>query len=725
MLSLSKHIYRNSDPIGDNEAAEMLRQARRDGHTYPRITAMPFLNRLLLALLLTSALFRASAQSTAFTKDSFGDNKDGLREALRELKAGDEEYRADPPRYAQALPHFLAAQEFNPNNAGLNVKIGDCYLNSATKTAALPYLQKAAKLDVTADARTHYLWARALHLSAKWREAITEYQQATPVGSNTRNGDAGILTANDLQRHIQECRNGQQLMAHPTRVFIDNAGPELNSSASDYGPVVSADESTILITSRRAGSTGGKKDPAGNGYFEDIYQASWRGKAWSAATNLGAPVNTDDHNATVGLTPDGQRMLVYAGTNGGDLLETGLSGSTWDKPHRLNSRINTNSHETSASYSPDGRYLYFVSDREGGAGGSDIYKVDLDGKNTPVNLGPAINTAYGEEGVFMQPDGKTIFFSSEGHNSMGGYDIFKSVFENGKWSTPENLGWPINTPDDDVFFVTSASGRHGYYSSERPGGLGAKDIYRITFLGPEKQPLLSEEDQLLASRLVPVKQTVLAPAVAVATAQVTILKGIVTDDVTHQPLDAAIDLIDNTSGQTIATFRSNATSGRYLVSLPSGTNYGIVVRQDGYLFHSENFDLPAGAAFAEVVKDIPMKRLEVGTTIVLRNIFFDTGKATLRPESTAELERLQKLLTETPALKLEMSGHTDDVGEAAMNQDLSQRRAQAVVTYLTQHGITAARLTAAGYGETKPVVPNTSKGTRQLNRRTEFRVTAK
>jgi outer membrane protein OmpA-like peptidoglycan-associated protein len=681
--------------------------------------------RRLLILLFTGATLPAAAQSVAFTKDNFGDNKDGLREANRELKAGDDDYRADPPRYAEALPHFLAAQEFNPNNAPLNVKIGDCYLNSATKTAALPYLQKAAKLDASADARTHYLLARALHLSAKWREAIAEYQQATPVGSNTRNGDAGTFTANDLQRRIQECRNGQQLMARPARVFIDNAGPELNSPASDYGPVVSADESTIVITSRREGSTGGKKDPTGNGYFEDIYQATWKGKNWSKAANLGSPVNTDDHNATVGLAPDGQRMLVYAGTNGGDLLETGLSGSTWEKPHRLNSRINTNAHETSASYSPDGRYLYFVSDREGGAGGSDIYKVDLEGKNTPVNLGAAINTAYGEEGAFMSPDGKTLYFSSEGHNSMGGYDIFKSVFENGKWSTPENLGWPINTPDDDVFFVASASGRHGYYSSDRPGGLGAKDIYRITFLGPEKQPLLSEEDQLLASRLAPVKQTVLAPAVAVATAQVTILKGTVTDDATKQPVDAAIDLIDNATGQTIATFRSNATSGKYLVSLPSGTNYGIVVRQEGYLFHSENFDLPAGAAFAEVVKDIPLKKLEVGTVIVLRNIFFDTGKATLRPESTAELERLQKLLTETPALKLEMSGHTDDVGEAAMNQDLSQRRAQAVVAYLTQHGIAGARLTAVGYGETKPEVPNTSKLNRQLNRRTEFKVTGK
>ena len=687
---------------------------------------MLFPTRLLLLFLFIGATRYAAAQSVEFTKDNFGDNKEGMREALREIKEGNAELAADPPRYAQALPHFLAAQQFNPNNAGLNVKIGDCYLHSATKTAALPYLQKAAKLDATADPRTHYLLARALHLSAKWREAITEYQLAQPEGSNSRKYEGPIVTANDLLRRVQECRNGQQLMSRPTRVFIDNAGPELNSSSSDYGPVVSADEATILITSRRPGSTGGKKDPEGNGFFEDIYQATWKGKAWSPATNLGSPVNNDEHNATVGLAPDGQRLLVYVDVNGGDLLEANLQGNSWSRPKQLGTRINSRSHETSGSYTPDGRTLYFVSNRqEGGLGSSDIYRVELEGKQPPVNLGSVINTSYGEEGVFMAPDGKTLYFSSEGHNSMGGYDIFKSVYENGKWSTPENLGWPINTPDDDVFFVTSASGRHGYYSSDRPGGLGAKDIYRITFLGAEKPPVLSEENLLLASRLAPVKQTVLAPAVAVATAQVTILKGTVTDDATKQPLEAAIDLIDNATGQTIATFRSNAISGRYLVSLPSGTNYGIVVRQEGYLFHSENFDLPSGAAFAEVVKDVPLKRLELGTTIVLRNIFFDTGKASLRSESTAELERLQKLLTETPALKLEMAGHTDDVGDAKMNQDLSQRRAQAVVTYLTQHGIVASRLTAAGYGETQPVAPNTSKTGRQLNRRTEFKVTGK
>jgi outer membrane protein OmpA-like peptidoglycan-associated protein len=667
------------------------------------------------------------AQSILFSKEQFKDNKEGLKNAQRELKAGDEAYLADPARYIIALPHYLAAQELNPDNAELNVKIGDCYLHSGTKALALSYLKRAQTLAPTNDARTHYQLARALHLNGKWAEAIKEYQLSAPIGGGSKAADGELtVTAEDLSRRIRECRNGQELQKHPARVFVDNAGPEVNSRYSDYGPLVAADEATMLFTSRRPSGPNAPRDPAGDSYFEDIYQTTAQGKKWSTALNLGSPVNSKGHDATVGLAPDGQRLLVYADESGGDLQESNLKGSVWEKPQGLGNRINSKYHESSASYSPDGRYLYFVSDKpEGGRGGHDIYKVDLQGNKPAQNLGATINTPYGEEAVFMMPDGKTMYFSSEGHNSMGGYDIFKSVYENGKWSEPENLGWPINTPDDDVFFVTSASGRHGYYSSDRPGGLGGKDIYRITFLGPEKPPMLSEENQLLASRLEPITQTALAPPVAVATAKVTILKGTITDAATKQPLEASIDLIDNTSGQSIATFHSNATSGKYLVSLPSGTNYGIVVRQEGYLFHSENFDLPADALYAEVIKDIPMKKLEVGVVIVLSNIFFDTGKATLRPESTAELERLQKLLTEQPTIKLEMSGHTDNVGKPLANKDLSQRRAQAVVTYLTQHGIATDRLTAAGYGDTRPVAPNTTKAGRQINRRTEFKVTGK
>ncbi|WP_375436411.1 OmpA family protein [uncultured Hymenobacter sp.] len=677
------------------------------------------MHKYLLAFLLFSSA--AQAQSVEFSKDKFGDNKDGLKTALKEIKSGDEWYHSDPPRYEQALPHYLEAQKLNAENAQLNLKIGDCYLHSGFKPRALNYLRKAYQLNSGVDPRIHYLLGRGLHLNGKWKEAIAEYKQATPA-TGTKNTAA---FTQDIQKKVQECENGRKLADKPVRVFIDNAGPGVNSPYPDYGPVISADESVILFTSRRQGSTGGEKDPESGGYFEDVYQSNREGDTWSTARNLGETVNSTGHDATVGLAPDAQRMLVYVEDNGGDLNEANLRGATWAKPQRLGNRINSKAHESSAAYSPDGKSLLFVSDKPGGVGGRDIYKVDIDGRGPAVNLGPTINTPYGEEGVFLHPDGKTMYFSSEGHSSMGGYDIFKSTFQNGKWSAPENLGWPINTPDDDVFFVISASGRHGYYSSFRDDGMGSKDIYQITFLGPEKPPMLSQEDQLLASRALPVKETLLAPPVPVATAQVTILKGTVTDDATKQPLEATIDVIDNSLNQTIASFRANAQSGRYLVSLPSGVNYGIVVKQDGYLFHSENFDLPAGAAYSEVVKDIPLKKLDVGVKVVLNNIFFDFDKATLRKESTGELVRLQALLAETPALRLEISGHTDNVGNDSYNKDLSQRRAKTVVDYLVGKGISKDRLTFAGYGDTQPVAPNTSKANRQQNRRTEFKVTGK
>ncbi len=283
----------------------------------------------------------------------------------------------------------------------------------------------------------------------------------------------------------------------------------------------------------------------------------------------------------------------------------------------------------------------------------------------------------------------------------------------------------MNTPDNDVFFVISASGKHGYYSSYSDKGYGEKDILLITFLGPEKPMVLNNEDNLLASITAPVKETVLAPTLVIKEAQLTIMKGIVSDAITKKPLDATIEIIDNKQNISIATFTSNSSSGKYLVSLPAGKNYGIAVKKDGYLFQSENFDIPASAAFQEVVKDIALKSVDVGSTIVLKNIFFDLGKATLRSESTNELERLGKLLYDNPTLKIEISGHTDNKGSAELNKKLSDERAKAVVDYLISKGITGDRLTYVGYGKDQPLASNDTEEGRQQNRRTEFKIIGK
>jgi outer membrane protein OmpA-like peptidoglycan-associated protein len=715
-----------------------------------------FLSTRLLLIASGFSLLGAAkgyAQSVPFTKEHFNIDKEGLKTAQRELEQGDHEMGADPARFGSALPHYLRAQKFNPSNALLNAKIGECYLHSSTKQAALSYLQKSQQLDATAEPRLHYLLARALHLGGQWEAAIKEYEQARPVAAEATSDDVAVTT-DDLAQRVRECHRGQQQQAHPVRVLLENAGPAINSPMSDYAPLISADEKVLLLTSRRSGSTGGQLDSEGDGMLEDIYQSDWTGTAWSPARNLGAPVNTASHDATVGLSADGHHLLVYMEDNEGDIYESNLLGSIWSKPKSLGARINTKHRESAACYSPDGKYVYFVSDRPGGRGGRDIYRVELEARTPAENLGSVINTPYDEEGVFMHPDGKTLYFSSKGQSSIGGYDIFKSTLnDKGQWSEPENLGWPINTPDDDVYFVMGASGQRAYYSTDQPGGLGGKDIYRVTFLGPEpvaatppaaaklpKRPAAKPAatkpsaskvagtkaakpsatpttpkripsavvapkrvPAIPAAPVVPAAAPTLAPAAGPPTSHVTILKGFVADAVSHMPLGAIIELIDNQKNKVVAAFRANAGTGHYLISLPSGANYGVAVRQPGYLPHSVHFDLPAGAPYAEFQQDIVLNRPVPGTMVELHNIFFVPAQAELRPESAPELVRLKQLLTEQPKLRLELIGQTNDPADAAAGTDLSQQRAEAVLTYLATHGIARARLSTSGPFTGQPV----------------------
>jgi outer membrane protein OmpA-like peptidoglycan-associated protein/tetratricopeptide (TPR) repeat protein len=682
---------------------------------------------LIAGLLLTT--IGALAQNVEFDKANFKDQKDGLKEAKSNIKEGDDFYERGEIFWKEAIPFYKKANDFNPNNAMLNYKLGTCYLYSVEKSKAKDHLVKAVKLQPSIDPRINYYLGQAYHLDNQFDRAIDFYTKyrATVQDSWERE---------DIQLRIQQCNNGKKIIKEPIRVFIDNLGPNVNTEFHEYGAVISADESVVIFTSRREGSTGGKIDPVLNEQYEDLYIATKNEDGtWGKAKNMGTNVNTNDHDAVAGISADGQRIIIYKGKSGmGDLFECTLEGSEWSKPQDFGKHINTkNFQEPSACYSPDGNILYFVSEKPGGIGGHDIYlsRRDEKGKWGPgENLGPVINTKYKEDGIYMHPDGKTLYFGSEGHSSMGGMDIFKSVYnETTKtWSKPENLGYPVNTADQDAFFVISASGRHGYYmSTSHEGNLGLRDLYMITFLGDEKPMVLNNEDNLLASAAAPVKDVVIAPEVVVKEAQLTLLKGVISDFLTKELLGAEIEIVDNEAGEVIATFKSNSTTGKYLVSLPAGKNYGIAVKKEDYLFHSENFDIPKTAAFQEVEKNIELKKLSVGSKIVLRNIFFDLDKATLRPESTVELNRLIGLMNEVPSLKIELGGHTDSRGSDSYNMDLSKRRAAAVVDYLTKAGISADRLKSEGYGETQ-LVNKCSNGVKcsdedhQMNRRTEFKV---
>lgn len=674
---------------------------------------------------------RGKAVNTEFTKDNFPSQKPELKAALQDLETGDQFFMQGIMGYKNALTYYLKANAFNPDNAMLNYKIGKCYLfRSSYKIKSISYFEKAQLLNPNVDKELYYMLGQAYQINSEWDKATDNYKKHLKIlAALPPSKDKNENPKEEVDKKIQECRTGKELCANPIRAFTDILPAGINSKYPEYGAIISADESVMIFTSRRPGGVGDKIEPAINEPYEDLYVSYLVNKQWTQAVNMGKPVNSDGHDATINLSPDGQTLLIYQDDKGdGNIYECKLTGDQWSKPKKLGKNVNTKFHEPSACYSYDGKTLFYVSDRPDlSLGGHDIFMCRWDEKEEewgpPANLGPVINTKYPENAVFMHPDGKTLYFSSKGHNTMGGYDIFKSTFENGKWGKPENMGYPVNSPDDDVFFVLNASGKRAYYTSFKTDGYGEKDLYVITFLGPEKPLTLNGEDNLLASIAAPVREMTIEPAVEVSKTKVTILKGYFKDAETLLPLEASIEIINNSDGSMVLNSTSNSKTGKFLVSLPSGKNYGLAGKAEGYMFHSENFDIPESAAYKEVTKEILMKKIKVGTVIILNNIFYDYGKATLRPESTYELDRIQKVMTDNPSIKVEISGHTDSRGSDELNNKLSSDRAKSVVDYLVQKGVPKERLVSAGYGKTKLLIANAkTEDEHQQNRRTEFKI---
>ncbi|MBO7571459.1 MAG: PD40 domain-containing protein [Bacteroidales bacterium] len=660
--------------------------------------------------------------------------KTGYKEAMNSIKIGDEYFCSfSTGGYQKALTEYLSANTYNSNNAALNYKIGICYLSSNEKKKAITYLEKAYSINPNVAVDIKYLIGRAYQINYKHKEAISNYNDFKNTNYMAEFKKMRIDPAQyNVDARIKECEIAEKLKDKPVRVFIDNLGSNVNSKYSDYGPVISTDESMMIFTSRREGSTGGEMDED-NQYFEDLYISYNEGdNKWAIPTNM-KTLNTNEHDASVGLSPDGSILYTFKGTPDGNLYESKLKGDSWSKPKLLNKNINTKYHETSISISSDGKLLYFVSERpkdEFGTpskGGKDIYISERTAKGEwgPArNIGAPINTEYDEEGVFIHPDNRTMYFSSKREGSIGGYDIFYSEMDdNGEWGEPVNIGIPINTPEDDVFFIVAGNGRFAYMSSDREGGIGMQDIWRITFLDPEKPMIAGTEDNLIASSKATMKTVVKQETVEVKKVRLTIMKGTITDSETGKPLESAIEIVDLEKDEVYASLESNASTGKYLISLPSGKNYGITARTEGYLFHSENVDVPAATSYQEIIKDIKLKPINVGAKIVLKNIFFDFNKATLRDISKAELDNLVKLLTvDYPNMSIEIGGHTDNVGTLEYNTKLSTNRAKSVVDYLIEHGVAKERLSYNGYAYKEPIATNDTEEGRQENRRVEFKI---
>ncbi len=668
------------------------------------------------------AAFSGFGQSIEFNKYNFPNHKKELSDALSHIKEGDKFYDDGPGVYRLAIEEYKKAYDFNPNNALLNYKLGRCYFIQNDKSNAIKYFEKALELDPRISLDMDYndanlLLAKAYHRDYQFDKAIEKYKEH----KNGLNPEQLAQEAEQIDKYIQECDFAKELVAHPERVFVDNMGNVVNSAFPDYKPLVIPEENMIMFTSARENTTG-RKRAEDSYYYEDIYVTYYDEGHWTMPENS-YDINSNNHDATAGISSDGSILYIYKSAGGNSLYESILSNNMYVLPSKMDHEINEGMKQSSASLSFDKTTLYFTSLREDGYGGMDIYVTKKDAKDRwqkPINIGATINTPYDEEGVYISTDNKTLYFSSKGHNSMGGFDIFKSEYVDGRWTNPVNLGYPINTPDDDVFFTLSGNGQRGYYSSKKKNGFGGQDLYMITFLGASKPLAFISEDAMFAWRL-----PRFAPKPAPAIEQNTILEGVILDEGSLTPLQATIEIIDNSKNELLASFESNSTSGAYLISLKPGKNYGITVSKPEYLFHSENFNIPEDAVARKITKDILLKKLEVGSKIVLNNIFFDFNKATLTDESIAELDRVYKLLEETPKLKIEMSGHTDNIGSASYNQKLSEERAKAVVDYLVRKGISAGRLTYKGYGMTQPVASNDTEEGRQQNRRTEFKVVEK
>jgi outer membrane protein OmpA-like peptidoglycan-associated protein/Tol biopolymer transport system component len=549
-----------------------------------------------------------------------------------------------------------------------------------------------------------------------FEEAIPYYEAFVASDLSTK------IEKSEAKQKIKECELGKRLLKDEINCFVDNLGIAINSQYDDYQSVTTNNDADLFFTSRRLREKEKVVYAIDGKQKESTYRASRKGENdYSLAEKWGKNIESLQT-----ISKDGQYAIVYSSNGNGDLYEMKIVKNQWSKPKAIKT-VNTSAHETSASLSPNGDTLYFCSDRKTTFGGHDIYMStkNKNGKwSKPQNLGDVVNTPSDEISVCIDQQGKYLYFSSRGHQGIGGFDIFKTSFENGAWTQPENIGYPVSSPFDDVYFSISEDGKFAYMASNRGGGQGGQDIYKVTFLGEHKLFVYKPQNKYLADNSA-VLTRFEVHTMELEKEKTTTVQGIVIDAKTKTPLFASIELTDIEQNKLLAVFTSDSTDGKYILSLPSGANYGVSVKKEGYLFYSENFNVAEETESQTINQIIALNKIEVNQIIILKNIFFDVNKTTLKPESAMEIENAYKLLAENPTIEIEISGHTDNTGGAATNRKLSEGRAAAVVNALKDKGIDPSRMKSVGYGPDRPIASNKTEAGRSQNRRTEFKVIKK
>jgi outer membrane protein OmpA-like peptidoglycan-associated protein/tetratricopeptide (TPR) repeat protein len=635
------------------------------------------------ALALTAAV-ATSAQAQSTRKDLQTGNK----------LFNQENYRASIPYYERVIAK-------DPNNAQALFRAGVAYL-SFDKEKASDYIYKAQKIKPKVSKDVEYWLGRVDHLNYNFDEAITHYQSY----------NATLKKRNDTRREevaqlIQHSKNAKILFNSPKDIFVKNLGPTVNTQYSEHSPVISSDDKTLIFTTRAnptdipgLDSKTRNKTAADGEYFEGIVETHRiDADNWEKPRSLSTALNSKGHDASDQLFDNDTKLLMYRSDEDGDVfVASKQAGGDWGSPTKLNSNINSKAYEGDAYITPDGLTLYFSTARYSEDGNLDLYYSTRTATSsdwgTAKSLGSTINTKYDEDSPYISRDGRTLYFSSRGHNTMGDYDIFQSKYDSigHKWGRPENMGYPINTPDADSYYRLAPDGTYAYLSSYRIGGYGEKDIYTISYI-----------------KNINIKGAVFSKR----------------DSTQRIP---GVELVFNgtQADKTAISFRDiSKEDGSYQVKVLSARTYQVAVNKDGKNIETQEFAVPISTNDStSITKNFYVDYIDTMQTTFAKNmkpIYFDTDKYKLRAESIKTLNATTAFLKANTGLNISIEGNCDSRNTDEYNMVLGQNRADAAKNYLVKQGISASRLTTVSYGERKPAVPNDSPENMQLNRRDDFK----
>jgi outer membrane protein OmpA-like peptidoglycan-associated protein len=571
--------------------------------------------------------------------------------------------------------------------------LGELYENTEQDSLALTHYEKLMQIDSSFYHPVYYFAGELAFAQEEYEKAKHYYQKYL------QKNQSGLRNAKNAKRQLRHCQFAIEAIKHPVHFHPVNMGDSINSPEDEYFPTLTADSKTLLFTRTL------QDKKAIKGKQEDFFVSSKEEGIWQKATPLGKPINTHFNEGAPSMSQDGNILFFTAcetpygygdnrkGLGRCDIFYSTRNGSTWNMPQNLGAPVNSKYWDSQPSFSSDGKTLYFISNRNGGY---DIFRTTIDSMHhwtPPEALSSNINTDGAESSVFIHPDNQTLYFASDTWPGMGGMDIFMSQKDSlGNWQRPVNLGYPINTVDDENSIIISADGKTAFFASDRKNGYGGLDIYQFEL-----------------------PQNIRPEAVSY-------LHGFVFDEDNKIALKAKVELIDRETAKTITTSLTNPKTGDFLISLLPNHNYVLNVRTKGYLFYSGQINVGSGTLLKPIQKDIPLKPIKIGAKIILRNVFFDTDQAKLQKESQIELRKVVELLQHNPGIHIEISGHTDNTGSESHNQDLSKRRAKTVFDYLCEQGIKASRMTYKGYGSRQAAGSNETEKDRAKNRRTEIKI---